>query len=451
MADHIRRVRGRRLDGVVAKRAEEPYQPRGRWRRSSTPAPRTVSWPASDGTRTVRHPDRLAPPGALERRGAPQHVGVTCRSRRGQRAELVEFLEPYRKDVEDHPWREWAMAEAAAAEGGKRLPARPHDGTGEGPLLGAPAPGARVRGRLRPPAGDRFRHAATFRRWRTDRTSPTAATTSWRRRRRPCWPTCSEPDRAVHCARSPCPQRGVPPCPSPPIRTSPSTASPTDSGRASSSATCWATLLGDERYNDRWPDSARGPRRRRGRVPRDAGRGEPHPGEGLRAGAGHTRDLLILVSRTTSRRWPRSSTSSRSTTCPAPRWPARWRSTSRPTRRSGLAQLLSRWTRHPQPSSSTSRRSPKASPTVGRRRPRLCAAPSSRSTGLAMAPPTIPATTMVSASDEDRPRIVDAVERTSTRPLAASARTSPTSTSRTRRAGDQHDTAAMRRIGSRSG
>ena len=103
--------------------------------------------------------------------GNLQHVGVTSSFTMAKRAELVELLAPYREgDMADHPWREWAAAEAAAADEGKRLPGATSRWNRGKDLSWQP---------LRPELvcevafdhlqGDRFRHAATFVRWRTDR------------------------------------------------------------------------------------------------------------------------------------------------------------------------------------------------------------------------------------------------------------------------------------------
>ena len=103
--------------------------------------------------------------------GFLQSVGVTASFTMAKRAELVEFLEPYRHGgMEDHPWLDWALAEAAAVEEGRRLPGAQSRWNRGKDLSWEP---------LRPELvcevafdhlqGDRFRHGTTFRRWRPDR------------------------------------------------------------------------------------------------------------------------------------------------------------------------------------------------------------------------------------------------------------------------------------------
>jgi ATP-dependent DNA ligase len=103
--------------------------------------------------------------------GQLQHVGVTSSFTNEKRRELVSFLEPYRVDaLRDHPWRDWAEAEARAAEEGRRMPGATSRWNRGKDLSWEP---------LRPELvcevafdhlqGDRFRHASTFMRWRPDR------------------------------------------------------------------------------------------------------------------------------------------------------------------------------------------------------------------------------------------------------------------------------------------
>ncbi len=95
---------------------------------------------------------------------ALQHVGVA--SANGE--ELVSFLAPYRKGaLDDHPWKEWAKADAQAS---RRMPGAKSRWSGGKDLSWEP---------LRPELvaevaydhmqGTRFRHIAHFRRWRPDK------------------------------------------------------------------------------------------------------------------------------------------------------------------------------------------------------------------------------------------------------------------------------------------
>jgi ATP-dependent DNA ligase len=102
--------------------------------------------------------------------GHLQHVGVTSSFTMARRAELVEFLAPYRENVQDHPWREWALAEAAAAEQGRRLPGATSRWNRGKDLSWQPVrPELVCEVAFDHLQGDRFRHAATFVRWRPDR------------------------------------------------------------------------------------------------------------------------------------------------------------------------------------------------------------------------------------------------------------------------------------------
>ena len=104
--------------------------------------------------------------GLFDDDGHLNHVGVTASFTMARRKELVDELAPYRTDALDgHPWREWAEWE----------------GTGPGPTGGNRwNAGKDMRWEpVRPELvcevaydhlqGNRFRHATTFQRWRTDR------------------------------------------------------------------------------------------------------------------------------------------------------------------------------------------------------------------------------------------------------------------------------------------
>lgn len=163
---------GAGLDGVVAKRVEEPYAP-GKRTMAKIKHVRTADCVVAGFRWHKNGPGTLVGSlllGLWNASGDLQHVGVTSSFSMAVRSELVGFLEPYRRGTDDHPWREWALAEAAAAEQGRRLPGATSRWNRGKDLSWVP---------LRPELvcevafdhlqGDRFRHAATFRRWRPDR------------------------------------------------------------------------------------------------------------------------------------------------------------------------------------------------------------------------------------------------------------------------------------------
>ena len=164
---------GAGLDGVIAKRADAPYAP-GKRTMSKIKHARTADCVVAGFRWHKNGPGTLVGSlllGLWNDEGRLQHVGVTSSFTMAKRAELVDFLEPYRRGAtDDHPWREWALAEASAAEAGRRMPGATSRWNRGKDLSWEP---------LRPELvcevafdhlqGDRFRHAATFRRWRTDR------------------------------------------------------------------------------------------------------------------------------------------------------------------------------------------------------------------------------------------------------------------------------------------
>ena len=105
--------------------------------------------------------------------GRLQHVGVASAFTAARRAELVSELAPYRATGDEHPWASWA---SAAAHEVQRLPGAVSRWNAKKDLsfeLLAPVLVAEVAyDQLQ---GDRFRHPAQFRRWRTDR-SPESCT-----------------------------------------------------------------------------------------------------------------------------------------------------------------------------------------------------------------------------------------------------------------------------------
>jgi ATP-dependent DNA ligase len=164
---------GAGLDGVIGKRASDPYEP-GKRTMAKIKHARTADCVVAGFRWHKNGPGTLVGSlmlGLYNDDGFLQSVGVTASFTMAKRAELVAFLEPYRHGgMEDHPWRDWALAEAAAVEEGRRLPGAQSRWNRGKDLSWEP---------LRPELvcevafdhlqGDRFRHGTTFVRWRPDR------------------------------------------------------------------------------------------------------------------------------------------------------------------------------------------------------------------------------------------------------------------------------------------
>jgi ATP-dependent DNA ligase len=106
--------------------------------------------------------------GLYDDAGVLHHVGVTSSFTMAVREELAKELAPLRSGVEDHPWRDWAGA--AAGDGGQRMPGAQSRWSGSKDLTWVPLrPERVVEVKYDHLQGDRFRHAATFLRWRPDK------------------------------------------------------------------------------------------------------------------------------------------------------------------------------------------------------------------------------------------------------------------------------------------
>ena len=164
---------GAGLDGVIGKRAADPYVP-GKRTMAKIKHARTADCVVAGFRWHKNGPGTLIGSlmlGLYNDAGDLQSVGVTASFTMAKRAELVEFLAPYRTGgMEDHPWRDWALAEASAIEQGRRLPGaqsrwnRGKDLTWEPLRIELVCEVA-----FDHLQGDRFRHGTTFRRWRPDR------------------------------------------------------------------------------------------------------------------------------------------------------------------------------------------------------------------------------------------------------------------------------------------
>src|SRR5881394_2683856 len=123
-ADWFRRFEGAGLDGVIAKPESGTYQPNKRvmfkvkHERDCDCVVAGFRW-HKKGDRTLVGSLLL---GLFDGAGALQHVGVCASFSNAKRLELAEFVKPYRKDaLVKHPWKAWAEADAALADGTKRM------------------------------------------------------------------------------------------------------------------------------------------------------------------------------------------------------------------------------------------------------------------------------------------------------------------------------------------
>lgn len=103
--------------------------------------------------------------GLFDDAGKLQHVGVCSSFKMDVRKELMEFLKPYRENaLEGHPWGGWAQPD------GSRMPGAKSRWTGKKDLSWEPLRAELVlEVAYEHMQGDRFRHMAQFRRWRTDK------------------------------------------------------------------------------------------------------------------------------------------------------------------------------------------------------------------------------------------------------------------------------------------
>jgi ATP-dependent DNA ligase len=167
--DWFSRFEGAGLDGVMAKRAEQPYQPDKRTmlkvkhQRTADCVVAGFRW-HKNGPGTLIGSLLL---GLYDGEGKLHHVGVTSSFTAAKRRELVGELSPLREGAaEEHPWREWAQW-----NGDQRMPGGSSRWNRGKDLSWEPLRIERVcevaYDHLQ---GDRFRHATTFRRWRPDKT-----------------------------------------------------------------------------------------------------------------------------------------------------------------------------------------------------------------------------------------------------------------------------------------
>jgi ATP-dependent DNA ligase len=170
--DWFQRFEGAGLDGVMAKRLDEPYLP-GQRTMIKVKHARTADCVVAgfrwhkNGQGTMIGSLLL---GLYDDSGTLHHVGVTAAFTTVVRRQLVEELALLRENALDgHPWREWAEAEAQAA-GKQRLPGATSRWNRGKDLSWEPLRAERVvEVAYDHMQGDRFRHAAQFKRWRPDK------------------------------------------------------------------------------------------------------------------------------------------------------------------------------------------------------------------------------------------------------------------------------------------
>jgi ATP-dependent DNA ligase len=156
--DWLQRFEGAGLDGVIAKPAGLPYQP-GKRALVKVKHARTAECVVA-GFRWHKAGQGIVGSlllGLYDEAGALRHVGVTSSFTMQRRKDLAQELAPLRTSLEGHPWREAEIGAQSRWSAGKDLSWEP----------------------LRPERvcevkydhmqGDRFRHAATFLRWRPDK------------------------------------------------------------------------------------------------------------------------------------------------------------------------------------------------------------------------------------------------------------------------------------------
>ncbi len=167
--DWLARFEGAGLDGVIAKPEEGTYQP-GKRTMIKIKHARTAECVVA-GFRWHKTGEGIVGSlllGLYDDKGTLHHVGVTSSFTMAKRKELAAELEPLRKGaIEGHPWSGWANA---ADHEKTRMPGGQSRWSAGKDLSWEPLRIERVcEVKYDHMQGDRFRHAATFLRWRADK------------------------------------------------------------------------------------------------------------------------------------------------------------------------------------------------------------------------------------------------------------------------------------------
>lgn len=166
--DWLARFEGAGLDGVIAKPLDSPYLP-GKRAMLKIKHVRTAECVVAGFRFHKSGEDALGSLllGLFDDTGVLQHVGVTSSFTMPARRALLKGLAPLRRNaLRNHPWREW---ESKAANASRMPGARSRWSAGKD-LTWEPLRPERVcEVKYDHLQGDRFRHAATFLRWRPDK------------------------------------------------------------------------------------------------------------------------------------------------------------------------------------------------------------------------------------------------------------------------------------------
>jgi len=166
--DWLTRFEGAGLDGVIAKLESGTYLP-GKRAMIKVKHARTADCVVAGFRWHKSGNDAIGSLllGLYDDSGVLQHVGVTSSFTMAMRRQLVKELAPLRKNAMDgHPWREWAAAVGASS----RMPGAQSRWSAGKDLSWEPLRIERVcEVKYDHMQGNRFRHAASFLRWRPDR------------------------------------------------------------------------------------------------------------------------------------------------------------------------------------------------------------------------------------------------------------------------------------------
>ncbi|WP_459117322.1 ATP-dependent DNA ligase [Sphaerisporangium rhizosphaerae] len=160
---------GAGLDGIVVKRTDQPYEPDRRTMfkvKHERTADCVVAGYREHKSGPVVGSLLL---GLYDEAGVLHHVGVSASFPMKRRAELIEELKPYLlEDLGGHPWSSWTSQDENTAQ---RMPGAISRWSAGKNLAFIPLdPRLVVEVAYDHMEGNRFRHTAQFRRWRTDRT-----------------------------------------------------------------------------------------------------------------------------------------------------------------------------------------------------------------------------------------------------------------------------------------